>query len=306
MTVLGSLDIRSIVVVPRRSRIPPRLAGTAVAFVCAVAFTLSMANEAHAYSNFNDYVRAIEMGGGGGRLFSGTPGDSYGCDVCHRGAEGAELRVIGLPTEGYVPGQAYEIAFQWPLAATDVALMAEVTDLAGGPAGAISLLPIPAWQPGEFCEDGVNPAADVCRAGDVDASCCIYHMGMSPDACAFPGERSVLWVQDCRSDFARMVWTAPSVPMDVWFSTEMVTSDLQFDAVGDGATSLRMRLQPIGASSDVTSAVGDCRVASRGSRDTSFAGGLTSLALLACCAVVWRRRARARRESAPADMRGKP
>jgi hypothetical protein len=211
--------------------------------------------------------------------------------------------VIGLPTEGYVPGQSYEIAFQWPLAATNVALMAEFTNLAGGAAGLTSLLPIPAWQPGELCETTGNPAADVCRVGDVDGSCCIYHMGMAPDACAFPGERSVLWVQDCRSDFARMVWTAPSAPMDVWFSTEMVTSDLQFDAVGDGATSVRMRLHPVGASSDVASAVGDCRVASRASGDTSRCGGLM---LLSCCAVVLRRRARSRRESAHAAMRGRP
>lgn len=272
------------------------------ALLCASVFTLCATGRAHAYSNFQDYVRSIDMGGGAGRLFTGSPNDGYGCDVCHRGAQGAELQILGLPTEGYVPGQSYEIAFQWPLAATDVALMAEFTDLAGGPAGITGMLPVAQWQPGEFCEDGTSPmvAADVCRAGSAADGCCIEDMNMPPDTCSFPGERSVFWVKDCRTDFARVVWTAPSVPMDVWFSTEMVTSDLQFDVVGDGTTSMRVRLQPVGASSEVSSAVGDCRIGPRATR-SRFAQGL---ALLACGVVFGRKRRRGTRKPASMDIEG--
>ena len=212
---------------------------------------------ARAYSTFADYARPVEEGGGGGPLFTGLPADAYGCEVCHRGGPTAKLEVLGLPEDGYVPGQAYEITLRWP-ATSHVALMAEFTDTAGLPAGVTALLPYAAWAEGELCENGF-PAADVCRPGGAAPGCC-RDVEPTRDACSFPGERSVFWVLDCRSRFARVAWTAPGAGAgDVWFSSNMVNSDLQNNVLGDGVTLARRRLRPAGASPNVTSATGSCQ-----------------------------------------------
>jgi len=232
-----------------------------------------------AYSSFGDYTRTIQEAGGGGRLFTGTPADGYGCDVCHRGAEGAKLEVLGLPVDGYLPGQTYELTLQWPVTTPHVALMAELADAAGRPAGITALAPYASWQMGERCEGSGFPAADVCRVGGAGSGCCRDLEG-NRDACNFPGDRSVLWVPDCGSRFARLVWTAPSaVAGDIWFSTQMVTSDLQNDAVGDGVSSLRMRIRPAGTAPERSSAVSGCRAA-RGTRSGPLSLGLVLLSLV--------------------------
>lgn len=260
------------------------LAALLCASWCAVA-----PSPVNAYSSFGDYVRPIQEGGGGGRLFTGTPADGHGCDVCHRGAAGAELQIFGLPVDGYVPGQAYEITFAWPATTPHVALMAELTDVAGRPAGLTALLPYASWQAGETCVDNGFPVADVCRVGGAGDGCCRDLEG-NRDECSFPGERSVLWVLDCGSRFARMVWTAPDAAAgDVWFSSEMVTSNLQNDAVGDGTTAVRTRLRPAGTGPAVVTAVGDCRAAPGARTDSR---SLAAAALFPLLAVVlrWRRR----------------
>jgi hypothetical protein len=261
---------------------PPRtttLLGAALGMLCCAL----QAPPAQAYSSFGDYTRSIQEGGGGGRLFTGTPADGYGCDVCHRGADGANLEVVGLPTGGYVPGQAYEIALRWPATTPHIALMAEITDAAGRPSGTTALLSYASWQPGEVCESGAVPAADVCRVSGAGSGCC-RDLDPMRDACSFPGERSVLWVVDCGSRFARFVWTAPGAGSgDVWFSTEMVTSDLQNDALGDGVTSELMRIRPVGTPPELSSAVGDCRaVPGAGARSMPLAASLLPLLLLLC------------------------
>ena len=230
----------------------------AAAALCA-AWLCTTPQPVRAYSSFADYMRPIEEGGGGGLLFTGTPADAYGCDVCHRGGQVAKLEVLGLPADGYVPGQSYAITFQWP-ATTHVALMAEFTDTAGLPAGTTALAPYATWEEGELCENGF-PAADVCRPDATTSGCC-RDVAPDRDACSFPGERSVFWVLDCRSKFARLTWTAPPAGAgDVWFSSDMVNSDLKNDALGDAATLVRRRLRPSGAPQAVTSAVGGCQAA---------------------------------------------
>jgi hypothetical protein len=214
---------------------------------------------ARAYSSFADYVRPIHEGGGGGRLFTGTPADGYGCKVCHRGAQGAPLHIEGLPANGYQPGHSYPITLRWPATTPHVALMAELTDAAGRPVGSTALAPYASWEIGERCETaGGPPAADVCRVDAAGGQCC-RDLDPTRDSCSFPNERSVLWVLDCGSRHARMVWTAPPASAgDIWFSTEMVTSNLQFDAIGDGVTSMRTLIRPAGVAKELRSAVGGC------------------------------------------------
>jgi hypothetical protein len=275
----------------------------AVALVVAIVL-IPNSSRVRAYSSFADYVRPIQAGGGGGRLFTGTPADGYGCDVCHRGAQGAPLEVLGLPEEGYVPGQSYEITLRWPPTTPHVALMAELTDLRGLPAGTTALVSYGAWQEVEKCENGF-PAADVCRLGGAGDGCC-RDLDPMRDACSLPDGRSVLWMLDCGSKLARLTWTAPAAATgDVWFSTQMVTSDLQNDAVGDGVTALRRRIRPAGASPHVNAAVGDCAVArvegAGPGRRTGLGFVASSMALLA-----WRRRSAAERARGRAGVRPSP
>lgn len=238
------------------------------AVLLVTAWVVARASSAHAYSSFSDYIRPIQEGGGGGRLFSGTPADGYGCDVCHSGAEGAKLEVIGLPADGYVPGLSYEITLRWPQDVPHVALMAELSDPRGQPLGTTALVPYASWELGERCENDF-PAADVCRVGSDNDGCC-RDLEPDRDGCSLPGTRNVLWVLDCASRFARMVWTAPPAASgDVWFSAEMVTSNLQNDALGDGVTEFHMRIRPQGASSEITSATGNCGAAPPNSGSSS-------------------------------------
>jgi hypothetical protein len=248
----------------------------------------SRPSSVRAYSSFSDYVRPIQEGGGGGRLFSGTPVDGYGCDVCHAGAEGAELEVFGLPEDGYVPGQSYEITLRWPENVPHVAVMAELSDMRGQPLGTTSLVPYAAWQQGEICENDF-PAGDLCRVGSGNDGCC-RDLEPTRDACSLPGSRNVLWVLDCASRFARMIWTAPPANAgDAWFSAEMVTSNLQNDVAGDGVTSVVARIRPKGASDEVSAAVGECHAAAP--KNASPTAPLASISAI-FLAALWRRHRR--------------
>ena len=262
-------------------RIGTLLAGMVVAILAGAA-----PRSTRAYSSFPDYVRAIDEGGGGGRLFTGTPADPYTCEVCHRGAEGAPLDVSGLPIDGYEPGQTYEITLRWPETEEHVALMAEFTDPAGLPTGTTARLPYDEWAPGEFCENDF-PAADICLAGE-GAGCCL-DLDPMQDACSFPEQRSVLWVPDCRSHFARLRWRAPLETSaggagDVWFSAAMVTSDIQNNALGDGVTLARKRLHRMGAGTLRQAASGNC------SASRSVQPGTAALWVPLCGLIVMLRR----------------
>lgn len=230
---------------------------------------LAAPESARAYSSFADYARSVEEGGGGGKFFTGTPADGYTCDVCHTGGPPAKLDVIGLPTEGYLPGQTYQIAFQWPLPAPDaiphIALMVELTDDSGVPAGTPSLIPYAAWTEAEKCAQDAFPAADICRAG-AEPGCC-RELDPTRDACSFPGERSMLWMLECGARAARFAWTAPVQPVDVWFSASVVSSSTGNDAAGDGVTLVRRLLRPSASAGTRSAAVGSCQL--QPARETS-------------------------------------
>ena len=225
---------------------------------------MAAAPRAHAYSSFADYARPIEEGGGGGKFFTGTPADGYTCDVCHSGAPGAKLDVLGLPSAGYVPGHTYQIALQWPEspdAIPHVALMVELTDTNGATAGTTSLVPYAEWTDQEKCAQDAFPAADVCRAG-VEPGCC-RDIDPTRDACSFPGERHMFWMLECGARAARFNWTAPTNPADVWFSASLLSSNTNNDAAGDGVTLTRYRLRPLTSSAARDGALGQCQAAPR-------------------------------------------
>ena len=255
--------------------------------LCALVAWVLQPSAAHAYSSFADYARSIQEGGGGGKFFTGTPADGYTCDVCHSGAEAKTLDVVGLPESGYVPGQSYELWFRWTAAAAAandtvprVALMAELTDTQGTTAGTLALVPYAQWTADEKCAEDAFPAADVCRAGAAPGCC--RDLDPTRDACSFPGERSLFWMLECGARAARVTWTAPSQPVDVWFSASMLSSNAGNDVLGDGVTLLRRRLVPQGKSIERTGALGNCQVQRVGATSCGWLWALVGAAALGC------------------------
>jgi hypothetical protein len=176
------------------------------------------AQSAAAFSAPVAYDDPIDLGGGGGRWFTGSAADGFGCDVCHAGGPAAEIWVSGLPLDGYVPGSAYELTIAWPPEVQDLALIAEVTDEAAQTAGTLDLPRFDTLQPDELCspEEGGFPA---------------YGMHDTLD-----GRRTVSII-DCGARRMRFRWTAPAVDVGtVWLNAGFVWSDDSADPTGDGVT----------------------------------------------------------------------
>lgn len=181
-----------------------------------------------AFSDPLSYTDPVELGGGGGRWFTGTPADGYGCDVCHEGGEPAPLTVTGLPLDGYAPGATYEVTMTWPLGVEHVALIAEITDEAKHAAGTLELPPYPAMTQAERCnaEQGGVPAASITESED---------------------GRSFVSVVDCGAQLLRFRWHAPQSDVGkVWLGAGLVTSDENADNFGDGVTMVRHALSTHG------------------------------------------------------------
>jgi hypothetical protein len=177
-----------------------------IALSIAVLSWGSGTSDAAAFSDPYSYDAPIMDGGGGGRWFTGSPADGYGCDVCHGNTQGATLDVAGLPwDEGYVPGTAYEVVLRWPAWAEHLALVGE-----------LALPREEALTSDELCSEeglGDTPAGDL-----LDSQ----------------SGRQFVAVIDCGARAVRMRWTAPSpAPGTIWFSGGLVVSNHEADVEGD-------------------------------------------------------------------------
>ena len=127
--------------VPRRRTSHVSLRWFALEACCGwlLALSASLPTHALAFSSPETYDLPTLEAGGGGRFFTGTPADGFGCDVCHEGGPPVELQIAGLPVDGYEPGASYEITITWPLSAEHIALLAEITDESRQKAGTLTL-----------------------------------------------------------------------------------------------------------------------------------------------------------------------
>lgn len=187
------------------------------ALVPALVGLLWVPHHAHAFSDPLSFADAVQIGGGGGRYFTGSASDGYGCNVCHAGARAADVVITGLPLAGYRPGTAYEARVEWPAALEHMGLMLEITDRSGVQAGELRLPPQNELPNEERCE----PVEDGFSAGTL-----------------IEGEqRSLLSVADCGAKRVRFLWVAPSEPRGTLrFSGGLVAADGEADAAGDGVT----------------------------------------------------------------------
>lgn len=184
-----------------------------------LAATLASASAA-AYSSPALYAAdPTRTGGGGGRVFSGSPADGFTCAVCHTEAAPAMPDIRGWPPGAYEPGATYQIEIAWPEEHLGVVL--EVTDRAGAPLGAIRLPPNSGVIDDERCAGG-SRAAELIEVDD---------------------GRTAVAVGDCGSHLLRVQWTAPSEHVPGALHVAAVVGDGDGTPAGDGAA---VRALPVG------------------------------------------------------------
>jgi hypothetical protein len=158
-------------------------------------------SRAHAYQSPARFLDPAAEGGGGGRFFTGSPTDSLTCDVCHGAESPAPLQILGLPSDGYLPGQTYPVIVDWDDALESVALNLEVTDSHGHSFGTLTA-----------------PLAQQLMAADLCAST------GRPDLVVGASERQLALVTECGGHQASLLWQAPAAPapdgsVDAWLRT---------------------------------------------------------------------------------------
>lgn len=224
-----------------------------------------------AYSDPQSYPLPVSEGGGGGRWFTGSAADGYGCNVCHDASGSLDLSITGWPAEsGYAPTQPSELTLSWPRTVEHVALVLEVVDDAGMRAGTLQLPSFEASTPDERC---MREGSEGMTAG------ALYE--------ADDG-RQFATVIDCGTHAARVLWTPPAIATGrVWLSGGLVSADDDASAEGDVSVMFRNPSQPAGtarAAVDWTSNAG-CQLSPRPGRGSSTALLVEAAIVLALCAV---------------------
>jgi hypothetical protein len=286
----------SIRIVPRRRRIA---CAAMIAAGCAAAPLV-----ARAFTEPRTYYDDPRAGGGGGRWFTGSPAEGHGCSVCHGGAGVASLEVDGLPTDGYVPGERYDVRLAWPrfaeradtLRARDdgppsMGLVAELVAETGRGAGAIEIAAAEAARADELCvvPEGA-PAAQLFGVRPVDQT---SEEGTHCDANAL-GQRCLVAVLSCGAREVRMRWTAPEKDQGtIWFAAGFVTTEhAKSDVRGDAVVEVAIPIAPARSASQryETRLHGACGAAAGSRSHGSQAASVVTLCLALGMARSWARR----------------
>jgi hypothetical protein len=207
----------------------------------AALATLTCASSARAFSDPSSYQAEVLLGGGGGRWFTGSTADGYGCEVCHEGGPTADLTITGLPLEGFSAGASYEIMIGWP-SAEHVAMLAELTDEARMGVGGLEL-PRPE----------ATPESERCTGELLGAPSSALHVLQDTSL------RQLVSVVDCGARQVRFRWTAPATaPEAVWLHVGFITSNEDTTPKGDGVTMARRVLLRQGASKEAVVVAQGC------------------------------------------------
>lgn len=227
------------------------------------ALGAGVATPVHAFSEPRSYYDGADEGGGGGRWFTGSPAEGYGCNVCHTGGAPPAMQIEGLPSEGYVPGASYELRIAWPefaaraqaLAQTPGApvpsmlLVAEFVAETGLGAGSIEIASIADATPGERCTFPPDTRATLLYA--VKSGEPAAEQETRCDAGALE-ERCILAVSDCGAQEVRLRWTAPdSWQRTIWFAAGFVATEASSDTPeADGVNQGLIALRPAASESE--------------------------------------------------------
>jgi hypothetical protein len=188
---------------------------------------LCAGTRARAFSDKERFPANVQEGGGGGRLFTGSPVDGYACNVCHEGGQEPNVVVYGLPIDGYVPGQTYDLEIAWNDPGAPYALHVEIVNqITGRAAGQLSQ---------------VDPAT----LGDARGRCGSLPNEEPADYILEGLGRQVIGVEACGASNVRFRFTAPNLPQVV-FTGSVVRSDSSASAEGDGVQNLGRVLKRVG------------------------------------------------------------
>lgn len=262
-----------------------------ILLACTAAWSPSRAS---AFTEPRTYYDDALGGGGGGRWFTGSPAEGYACSVCHTGPGPESLTIEGLPEDGYVPGQTYEIHVAWPEFAERAAeiraegeepasmgLVAELVAETGEASGRVRVaLPAEA-EPGELCvlPEGVQ-AAKVFRVRPGEET---VEEIIGCNAASL-GQRCLVAVLSCGAEELNLIWTAPDGWQGpIWLSMGFVATErVSGDPTGDAVTEVAIPLLPAasGAERYETRLSGGCAVATRGGGAAASASALLALAVL--------------------------
>ncbi len=228
--------------------------------VASVVGALVVPSMANAYSKSTRYARDTMAGGGGGRFFTGAPGDGFTCGVCHGQTPGPSIKLAGAPDDVYEPGETYEISIQWD-PADQFAVSASVAFDDGAPAGTLALEPFE--EQSEF---------DKCAAGPVASE--LLHDARYG--------RSVAAMIPCGATRLDLVWTAPersdSCGSDAVLYIAGVAGDDSDDPEGDQVSARIERWELSGdATAPSCAEASGCRVG--GESDTRWGGLVVLLGL---------------------------
>jgi hypothetical protein len=227
----------------------------------AVAFLVASPALCRAFSLADFFAESVSQGGGGGRFFTASYFDGYGCNVCHSGGSAPKLQVNGLPTN-YQPGVTYDVEVSWDQPASRVALHLELVGRDGRVPGQVVL----------------PDAATV----DARGRCTGRPEGKVPAFERALGMRKVLGVEACSGlQSLRFRFTPADVP-ELAFSASSVRSDGRADVQGDGVTTMRKVIRRVGE----PARTGDCALA-RGAASSRW-----PLLVLVLLALVAARRSR--------------
>jgi hypothetical protein len=194
----------------------------------------ALPNAAHAFSDPQVFADDTQLGGGGGRFFTGSPLDGYTCAVCHRGGPTPQMRIFGFP-QNYEPGTTYEVEVQWDEPQVPHALNLELVNQSG---------------------DDMNVRLVSESKVGADGRCDRKKDGEIATTLVKRGARRIVAVSDCYAANARFRFTAPSRAA-VALSVGLVRADSSEDAEGDGVWVERRLSQP-GDSSELVSSAATC------------------------------------------------
>ena len=278
-----------------------RVAFGLAALLCALTCGIT---SAYAFTEPATYFGDPSRGGGGGRWFTGSPAEGYGCAVCHVDAIDVPVSVEGLPAEGYVPGQRYDVRIAWPefaaFAETEraqsggaplpMAVVAELVGETGEGSGTIEVASTEHAQPGELCIPPLNEQA--AQLFWVPPGQRTEEAGIQCEANAL-GQRCIAATRSCGASELRFQWTAPQAAQDtIWFAAGFVASDrVSGDPLGDRVREIKIPIQPAASAKAryETALSGGCSVR----RGVQSRGPAFAFALVLGCIVLWRQRRRA-------------
>ncbi len=210
----------------------------------------------HAFSGIQMFAEPVSLGGGGGRYFTASYFDGYGCNVCHGGGVAPQVQVNGLPVN-YQPGVTYDIEVSWDKPASLTALNLELVDRAGRVPGQV-VLPDP-------------------MTVDARGRCGGRPDGKVPAFQQQVGTRKVLGVEVCTGlQSLRFRFTPSDVP-ELAFSASFVRSNSKGDVLMDGVATVRKVIRRVGE----PARTGDCALAAGRASSPRPLLALAVLALLA-------------------------